>query len=133
MIKRFFIYGLIGLSMEIIWTGLGSLLSGDIRLEGFSNLWMLPIYGSAVFLEPIHDIIAKWKWPLRGILWVAIIWGIEYTSGFLLIHTLHIHAWFYKGTFAVDSLIRLDYAPAWFAAGLLFERLHRLLDEHQIA
>ena len=56
MIKRFFIYGLIGWGMEIFWTGLYSLISGDLRLLAFTNLWMFFIYGAAVFLEPIHDI-----------------------------------------------------------------------------
>jgi uncharacterized membrane protein len=33
--------------------------------------------------------------------------------------------WDYTGTpLAVAGVIRLDYAPAWFVAGLLFERLH---------
>jgi len=133
MIKRFFIYGLLGISMEIVFTGIGSLLSGDLGLDGFTNLWMLPIYGCAVFLEPIHDIIADWKWPIRGLLWVVIIWGMEYTSGFILKNTLGIHAWIYNGSLAIDSYIRLDFAPAWFLAGLLFERIHRILDKHQIA
>jgi hypothetical protein len=65
MVKRFFIYGILGWGIEVIWTGLGSLISGDLRLLGFTNLWMFFIYGAAVFLEPINDIISSWKWPFR--------------------------------------------------------------------
>lgn len=119
--------------MEIFWTGLHSLISGDLRLVGFSNLWMFFIYGSAVFLEPIHDTISKWRWPVRGLLWAIIIWGIEYTSGLLLVNVLGVYAWEYTGPFAVDGLITLAYAPAWFVAGLIFERIHRTLDAYQIA
>ncbi|WP_157881699.1 hypothetical protein [Acetivibrio thermocellus] len=50
MIKRFFVYGITGWSMEIIWTGLHSFLTGDMKLQGYTSIWMLFIYGSAVFL-----------------------------------------------------------------------------------
>ncbi len=132
MIKRFIVYGFIGWGIEIIWTGFSSMLQGDLRLGGFTSLWMFFIYGSAVFLEPIHDIIYKWTWLIRGSLWVLIIWGIEYTSGFILLNVLGIYPWSYNGHFAVDGLIRLDYAPAWFIAGLIFERVHYKLDEYKV-
>lgn len=133
MIKRFFIYGLMGWCMEIIWTGMGSLISGDKQLEGFTNLWMFFIYGSAVFLEPLHDIIRGWRWIYRGLIWVVIIWGMEYTSGFLIGNILGIYPWAYTGPFAVDGLVRLDFAPAWLVAGLVFERIHYTMDMYQAA
>lgn len=132
MIKRFIIYGFIGWGIEIIWTGLSSMLQGDKGLSGFTNLWMFLIYGSAIFLEPIHDIIYGWKWPIRGIIWVVMIWGIEYTSGLILLSVLKIYPWHYSGPYAVDGLVRLDYAPAWFVAGLIFERVHRKLEYYKI-
>lgn len=119
--------------MEILWTGLGSLFKGDVTLSGFSNIWMFFIYGMAVFLEPLHDIMRSWRWPVRGIMWVIIIWGIEYTTGLLLGNMLGTLPWEYTGRFAVDSLVRLDYAPAWFIAGLFFERMHRTLDVYNIS
>lgn len=133
MIKRFFIYGLTGWSMEIIWTGLNSLLTGDLKLQGYTSIWMFFIYGCAVFLEPINDIIKQWRWQVRGLIWVVIIWGIEYASGLLLTSILGSAPWFYSGPFAVDNLVRIDYAPAWFAAGLIFERIHKTLDVYEIA
>lgn len=128
MIKRFFIYGFAGWSMEIVWTGLHSLITGDLTLQGYTNLWMLLIYGCAVFLEPIHDILSRWRWQFRGLLWVVIIWGIEYTSGLILYSILGVYPWYYSGPFAIDNLVRIDYAPAWFVAGLIFERMHKMLD-----
>lgn len=118
--------------MEVFWTGLGSLLQGDATLMSFTNLWMFFIYGSAVFLEPIHDIIAGWRWPVRGIIWVILIWGIEYTSGMVLYNLLGIRAWVYTGPFAIEGLVKLDYAPAWFIAGLIFERIHYTLDRYGV-
>jgi hypothetical protein len=133
MVKRFLIYGIIGWSTEIIWTGVGSLISGDMRLVGYSNMWMFFIYGSAVFLEYIHDIIGRWNWFVRGVIWVTIIWGMEYTSGLLLYSILGVHPWIYTDPFAVDGLITLAYAPAWFIAGLVFERIHHTLDLYGVA
>lgn len=133
MIKRFFIYGLTGWGMEIVWTGLYSMINGDIRLLGSTSMWMLLIYGCGVFLEPIHDIIGSWWWFFRGVIWVTIIWGIEYTSGLILLKILGICPWVYTDQYAVDGLITLKYAPAWFVAGLFFERLHHTLDIYGVA
>jgi uncharacterized membrane protein len=132
MIKRFFIYGIVGWSMEIIWTGMYSLMHGNASLEAYTSLWMLIIYGSAVFLEPLHDLMRGWNIIFRGIIWVVIIWGIEYSTGRLLLSILHVYPWRYYGKFAVDGLVRLDYAPAWFVAGLIFERIHNTLDRVKI-
>ncbi len=126
--KRFFIYGTAGWGIEVFWTGLGSLLRGDPMLSGFSYLWMFPIYGMAYFLEPLHDQIRPYPWYVRGLVWVGIILLIEYFAGWLLRSVLGKCPWDYSGAFfGVDGLIRLDFAPAWFIAGLLFERLHDTL------
>jgi len=126
--KRFLFYGLLGWTIEIIFTGMDSLIRGDLRLTGFTNLWMFFIYGMAVFLEPLHDFIAKWKWPLRGLFWMFLFWGIEYVSGFILVNVLGVYPWYYTDAFAVDGLITLRFAPYWFAAGFLFEKIHSFLD-----
>lgn len=119
--------------MEIIWTGLDSLRSGDIRLIGYSNIWMLLVYGLAVFLEPLHDIIRGWNFLIRGIIWIVLIWGMEYSTGLLLYLILGVHPWLYSGPLAVDGLVTLTYAPVWFIAGLVFERIHNTLDSYRVA
>ncbi|RNC28540.1 MAG: hypothetical protein AWM53_01520 [Candidatus Dichloromethanomonas elyunquensis] len=133
MIKRFLIYGLIGWYSEIIWTGLDSLVRGDLRLMGFTNLWMFFIYGCAVFLEPLHDNITDWRWPIRGIFWLILIWGIEYLTGSLLHRILGVYPWHYSDPLAVNGLITFTFAPVWFVGGLLFERIHHALDIREIA
>jgi uncharacterized membrane protein len=131
--KRFLVYGVTGWGLEMIWTGAGSLLHGDLMLRGFSYLWMFPIYGLAFFLEPLHEELRPWPWFVRGLIWMGIFFTIEYSSGWLLRSLLGSCPWDYSGArFSVDGLIRLDYAPAWFAAGFLFERLHDALLEHAI-
>ncbi len=133
MLKRFFFYGLAGWGIEMVWTGAGSLLNGDLTLPGQSNLWMFFIYGCAVFLEPLHHAISQWNWFLRGLLWVLVIWSIEYASGFLLYKVLGAYPWYYSDSLALNGLITFAYAPAWFVAGLIFEMLHKSLDRYRIA
>lgn len=114
--------------MEIIWTGLGSLLNGSIILEGGTYIWMFPIYGLAIFLEPIHDKIRDWPVIFRGGVYAVLIFLIEYLTGWTLQRLIGVCPWDYSGTpYSINGFIRLDYAPVWFGAGLIFEKLHDLL------
>jgi uncharacterized membrane protein len=129
---RFFIYGLLGWCLEVFWTGLGSLLKGDVTLMAWTSIWMFPIYGLAIILEPIHDRLRKMNILLRGIVYTLIIFTIEYTTGSLLRLTLGVCPWDYTPSpFSINGIIRLDYAPVWFTAGLLFERVHDILTRIQ--
>lgn len=128
MIRRYVLYGLAGWCTEIIWTGIGSMLSGDVKLVGRTYIWMFYIYGLAIFLEPVHDRIRSWPLLLRGGVYTVLIFAIEYSTGFALRKILGVCPWDYSSSrFSVNGLIRLDYAPAWFTAGLLFEKYHDLL------
>lgn len=127
MIKRFCIYGLLGWTLEIIWTGFAALMHGDANMVGHTSVWMFFIYGLAVFfLEPVHNKLYNASWYLRGLLYTTAIFAIEFVSGFLL-RLAGITAWDYTGRFALMGLIRFDYAPIWFIVGFLFERVHTTL------
>ena len=128
MITRFVFYGLTGWCVDVFWTGLGSLLRGDFTLTSRTYLWMFPIYGLAIFLEPVHNSIQHWPLLVRGSIYTVLIFLTEYITGYLLQHFTGACPWDYSGTpFSINGLIRLDYTPAWFVAGLLFERLHTLI------
>lgn len=124
MLIRFVIYGFVGWIIEIVFTGTGSLLAGSLSLTGYTYLWMFPIYGMAVFLEPVHNRIRTLVWPLRGFIWVIIIYVIEYLSGWSLQLLIGVCPWDYSSAYSINGFIRLDFLPAWFLAGFLFERLH---------
>ncbi|MCL5780760.1 MAG: hypothetical protein M1119_07640 [Firmicutes bacterium] len=131
MIRRFLIYGLLGWLMEVMWTGFLSALDGDWRLTSTTYLWMFPIYGLAILLEPVHNVIRPWTWWLRGMVWVVAIWFIEAGSGLLIKAVTGAIPWDYTGQtpLQIAGVIRLDMAPLWFGVGLLFERLHDYLVE----
>ncbi len=126
LLFRFTVYGLLGWALEIAWTGLGSLLPPtDWRLVGRTYLWMFPIYGGgALLLEGLVPAIAPLHWLVRGAIWTTVIFGLEYATGYVLRALTGQCPWDYcRARFSVNGLIRLDYAPAWFALGLAFEQI----------
>lgn len=90
---------------------------------------MFPVYGGgALLLEPLYRLIASQPWIVRGMVWTVAIFAIEYGAGWLIRKTVGRCPWDYRGApLSVSGLIRLDYAPAWFVLGLLFERLYLTL------
>lgn len=129
MVGKFIIYGLFGWCMEIFWTGLCSLLKGDVKLTGRTYIWMFFIYGSAVFFEPIFESTGNLNILLRGGLYTVLIFTAEYFAGWILRRVLGTCPWDYStSSFSINGLIRLDYAPVWFIAGLLIERVHYSLE-----
>lgn len=121
--RNFCICGLTGWCMEILFTSAGSLLKKDHRLIGQTSVWMFPIYGMAACIRPIYRIIKKMPPLFRGGIYTLGIFSFEYLTGTLL-KKHHICPWDYSGAKAnIDGVIRLDYAPFWMAAGLLFERI----------
>lgn len=130
MLVRFFIYGCLGWCAEIIWTAVTERLSGrqrDWRLVGHTYLWMLPIYGLlAPLYEPVHNALRAYAWPLRGAVYVAGFWVVEYAAGWLLRKLTGKCPWDYselRGSLG-RGLIALEYAPVWFLFGLALERVH---------
>jgi len=125
---RFIIYGCVGLLMETIWTGFCSALSGDKNLKCKTYLWMFPIYGMGILLEPLHELIRGFSWLYRGFIWAAVIFFIEYITGYILKLAIGECPWDYDSDgeiiASVKGIIRLDFIPVWFGVGLIFERLH---------
>ena len=127
MVTRFFVYGALGCLMEVIWTGLGSFINGDFKLKANTSIWMFFIYGLLIFLEPLYRLLAAEHLLLRAAAYSAFIFAGEYISGSLL-KRAEICPWDYSGSkYHVRGVIRLDYAPAWMAAGLFFERVYWFL------
>ncbi len=121
--KNFFICGLTGWCIEIIFTSLGAFLQGDLRLIGQTSLWMFPIYGLAAFIKPLYEVIKKLPLLLRGCIYSFCILICEYISGMLL-KKHHLCPWDYSNSPTnINGVIRLDYAALWALAGLLFERI----------
>ena len=124
MITGFFIYGMLGWFMEILWTGLHSLLKKDYSLIGQTSLWMFPIYGAAIFLQPLFLFLAGLPLVVSGGFYLLCIYMAEYASGWGLQRIAGVCPWNYsQSKYHINGLIRLDYAPVWFGVGLFFESI----------
>lgn len=121
MMKKFFTCGLLGWCLEILYTSACAMKNHDIRLKGNTSLWMFPIYGMAVFLEPLSRLLKGKPLLLRGSIYTICIFLTEFWTGELL-KKKHACPWNYeKAPLNIDGVIRLDYAPFWFGTGLLYE------------
>lgn len=120
--------------MEIIFTSIESILANDMRLMGRTSLLMFPIYGMGALLGPISRGLDRWigdaktlkrkdKFWRHGLNDMVLIFLAEYVTGAFL-KARGMCPWDYNGRlFNIDGLIRLDFAPCWFGAGLLFEKI----------
>ena len=111
--------------MEVLWTGLGSAIKKDKKLTSNTSIWMFPIYASAIIIEPVSNHLCKKgrNTLCRGFTYAMLIFATEFLSG----SALKKHGccpWDYsKAKYNVNGVIRLDYFPAWFTAGLAYEKL----------
>ncbi|MDD7178138.1 MAG: hypothetical protein SPG09_11620 [Lachnospiraceae bacterium] len=121
--KNFFICGLTGWCIEIVFTSLKGLHQHDHKLLGQTSIWMFPIYGCAALIKPMYHLIGRLPAAIRGGIYSAAIFAGEYVSGSIL-KKHNCCPWDYsRARFNIRGVIRLDYAPLWMGAGLLFERI----------
>jgi uncharacterized membrane protein len=118
------LYGCAGWVMEVCFTGMSAaLFEHDTHGTAKTYLWMHPIYGAtALGMELLHERLRFLPRPLRALAYTAVIFGAEFATGWLLRKALGRCPWDYEDKgWSVKGLIRLDYAPFWYVAALLFE------------
>lgn len=122
-IHNFIHCGILGWCMEITFTALNSFRRRQFKLTGNTSIWMFPIYGCACFLAPVCRLLKKKSPLVRGLSYAALIFTGEFLTGVLLCKK-DLCPWDYsRSKWHIHKIIRLDYLPFWFMAGLLFERL----------
>jgi hypothetical protein len=129
---KMLLFACVGTAMEVVFTALSDFRkTRSSRMMGYSYLWMLPVYSLIpVFLSALHPRLEGVILPLRILVYVLIVLAMEFLSGVALRRLLGEAPWepSYRGKrWAFAGLVRLDYAPAWFLACLLFERLFLVL------
>lgn len=122
-LKNFLKCGLTGWCLEIVFTSLDALRRRDMALKGHTSLWMFPIYGSAALLTPVSRLLrGKSAW-VRGLAYTGLIFSGEYLTGRLLSRHGSCPWDYRRSRWNIGRVIRLDFAPYWFCAGLLFEQI----------
>ena len=110
--------GVTGWCMEVVFTSVESILAHDWRLMGRTSLLVDRWIGE-------RDVSVRDRTIRHGMLYMVLIFVGEYLSGAWL-RSRGICPWDYSGSqTSINGLIRLDFAPLWFGAGLLFERITR--------
>ena len=66
MFKGFLLCGAIGWIMEVVWTGIWSLINGNMRMMSTTSLIMFPIYGAIILLKPLYELMFDLPIFLRG-------------------------------------------------------------------
>lgn len=121
--RNFCICGLTGWCIEILFTSAHSLIKKDKRLIGQTSIWMFPIYGMAVCIRPIYQIIKAFPTLIRGVIYSIGIFSFEYISGTFL-KKRGLCPWDYSDASTnINGVIRLDFAPYWILTGLLYEKI----------
>lgn len=123
LIHNFIHCGILGWCLEISFTAMDSFRRREPTLKGNTSLYMFPIYGMAAFLAPICRLLKGKPVILRGLTYAGLIFTAEYATGALLRKKSRCPWDYSRSKWNVNRLIRLDFIPFWFAAGLLFERL----------
>lgn len=109
--------------MEVLWTSITNVKREDKRLIGNTSLWMFPIYGMAAVIAPVSKLLKRKHVIVRGGIYTCGIYLMEFATGCFL-KKKNCCPWDYsKSKFNVKGVIRLDYAPLWFAVGLFYERI----------
>ena len=121
--KNFIICGLTGWCIEVAFTSAGALTQKDKKLMGKTSAWMFPIYGMAALFAPISRLLTGVPTVIRGILYTMLIFTGEFVSGSVLKKHKSCPWDYSKAKYNYKGLIRLDYAPAWFVSGLIFEKV----------
>ena len=116
--------GLMGWGLECLWTGLGSIcVKKNKKMECATSIWMFPIYGMASIMSPLCHAMEGKNIMLRGTVYTACIFLTEFGTGSLL-KMKDCCPWDYSEAKAnYKGIIRFDYAPLWFAVGLLYEKI----------
>ena len=133
LVFQMLIFAVLGLGLEVVFTGaLDWRRSNPRHLLGYSSLWYLPLYAiSPVFLHLAGSSLFVLPTPLRGLIYMACIFAVEY-MGMLCLRTLlgssPSEAGYYQSRWNIHGLIRLDYAPAMFLMGLFFEFIYRRMN-----
>lgn len=123
MTKNFLLCGFTGWCLEILFTSFDSFRRRELQLMGRTSLWMFPIYGMAAFFKPFCRLFQRLPALLRAFFYSCFIFLGEYVSGSIL-KKHRMCPWDYSGSPAnINGVIRLDYAPFWMMAGLIFEKL----------
>ncbi len=144
LLAYFVLFAVFGVAFEVSWVSLLDFIkTGNPRLKGRSSLWMFPVYGCLLFVVLfVTSVFPNCPWWFRGVVYVVLIFILEYLSGAFVKGLTGVAPWDYgKKTsdgvgspkrYSIDGLICLEYLPLWYFGGLLAELFLVFLEAHLV-
>lgn len=138
--QKFLLYGLLGMLIEVLFTGVSSLVGRNWKATGHTYLDMLPVYeATAIVLELVSEAL-PWPFWAKAFVYVPIIYGAEGLSGWAIKtftgwlqrgfggHGGGLILWDYgTSRWTPFGLINLKYAPWWLGLAMVFDPISTLL------
>src|SRR3989338_3054874 len=123
-------FALLGMGLENIWTGIyGFIKNRDVTLRGYSNVWVLPVYGIGAWAFGFFiGVLQNAAWWVRGLIYVVLIYAIDYLANFTIERWTGANPWPYEGRLHINHRINLAYFPLWFVFGFMVEFFHFFLE-----
>nr|XP_057920917.1 transmembrane protein 229B-like [Doryrhamphus excisus] len=126
VLARLYVYALHGCLCEVCFTAVLDWCSiRDRRMMGYSSLWALPMYATAIYiLEKLRSrlLIGHQALPLRLLMYTLFIYTWEFTWGTAL-RLLKACPWDYSGyKYNFGGLVTLEYALPWAVAAFIAEQ-----------
>ncbi len=132
ILARFLIFGMLGLLLEVLGGAMRDLMQFDWDLRGDTSPWMILDYGLfGVILMPVARPLIRRGVPLvfRALVYMTVIFTVEYVSGVIFHFILGIHVWDYSGMpYNLHGQIVLSCVFPWYFLGLIGEYLYRRVD-----
>lgn len=126
-------FGILGIGIETAFTAITDYKNDPKRhLFGYSSLWYIPLYAlTPLFFHFTGTYLFGLPLLIRGAVYTLVIFTAEYL-GMLALRWLlgssPSEESYVQSRWNVHGLIRLDFAPAWFALGLALELIFRFLN-----
>jgi hypothetical protein len=141
-VLKFLAYGALGIQIEVLFTGLYSLIHRHWKLTSKTYLSMYLVYGASGFLlQWLSQLLADVSLPVRATIYLLVIYGAEATFGIALSRATALLQKYFGGTgggqipwhyglsaWTPMGLINLKYAPYWFVLALCFDWLSGILE-----
>ncbi len=130
----FVIFGLGGVASEVFFTAIHKIFKEkkNRTLYGYSSIWMFFIYGAVFFIILFGTTyFSQYSIFLRGLIYMIMIYLLEFCSGFLL-KKFKLICWDYsKDTkYHFKGIISLEFAPIWYFGGIAAELIYLYLKAH---
>jgi len=133
---RFFIFGFLGLLMEVSFGAILALKNGNWNMHGQSSPWMIIDYGLiGVILIPIARPLIRKRIPLvlRAVVYMLAIFLVEFVTGWIF-DLCGLVIWDYSNLpYNLYGYITLTYAPLWYGLALVIEYAYRKVDAVALA